>query len=70
MTSLQTYQNPRETYLAFLCDHSSYFLQPPKTKQFTFRGLIANIDFRAEFSLYRKEATELTTPSRSAIAYS
>jgi len=63
MTSLQTYQNPRETYLAFLCDHSTYFLQPPKTKQFTFRGLIVNIDFRAEFSLYRKEATELTTPS-------
>jgi hypothetical protein len=63
MTSLQTYQNPRETYLAFLCDHGNYFLQPSKTKQFTFRGLIANIDFRAEFSLYRKEATELTTPS-------
>jgi hypothetical protein len=63
MSSLQTCQTPRETYLTFLCDHSGYFLQPSKTKQFTLRGLIANIDFRAEFSLYRKEATEFTTSS-------
>ena len=60
MSTLQTYQAPRETYVAFLCDHSSYFQQPPKTKQFTFRGLIGDPTFLSEFNLYRKEATELT----------
>lgn len=60
MSNLQTYQAPRETYLAFLCDHSSYFQQPPKTKQFTFRGLIGDPAFLGEFSIYRKEATELS----------
>lgn len=60
MSNLQTYQAPRENYVAFLCDHSNYFQQPPKTKQFTFRGLIADMEFLSEFSLCRKEFTELT----------
>jgi hypothetical protein len=60
MSNLQTYQAPREAYVAFLCDHSSYFQQPPQTKQFTFRGLIGDRNFQSDFSLYRKEATELT----------
>jgi hypothetical protein len=60
INNLQTYQAPRETYMAFLCDHSNYFQQPPKPKQFTFRGFIGNREFRDEFNLYRKEATEVT----------
>jgi hypothetical protein len=60
ISNLQTYQAPRETYVAFLCDHSSYFQQPPQTKQFTFGGLIGDLNFQSEFSLYRKEAAELT----------
>jgi hypothetical protein len=59
MSSLQTYQAPRETYVAFLCDHSNYFQQPLKAKQLTFRGLIGDQNFLSEFSLYRKEAAEL-----------
>ena len=61
MNNLHNYQAPRETYFAFLSDHSNYFQQPPQTKQFTFRGLIGDQNFQTEFNLYRKEATELTT---------
>lgn len=60
MSNLQTYQAPRDTYLAFLCDHSNYFQQPPKTKQFTFRGLIGDMEFLNEFAICRREAAELT----------
>jgi hypothetical protein len=60
MENLQTNQRPLENYLAFLSDHRSYFLQPPKERQFTFRGLIADSTFKGEFGVYRKEASEIT----------
>jgi hypothetical protein len=57
--NLQTYQAPRENYVAFLRDYSSYFQQPPTNIQFTFSGLIGDRDFMDEFGFYRKEATEI-----------
>ncbi len=63
LESLQVNQRPRENYLAFLSDHGTYFQQPPKQRQFTFRGLITETDFKTELSVYRREATELTTPA-------
>jgi len=57
--NLQTYQAPRENYVAFLRDYSNHFQQPPRNLQFTFRGLINNRDFMDEFSFYRKETTEI-----------
>jgi hypothetical protein len=62
LTNLQTYQQPRDAYVAFLCDHSTYFQEPPKTMQFIVRGLIEDTEFRDEFNIYRREATELTEP--------
>ncbi|HSV48746.1 MAG TPA: hypothetical protein VLH35_00395, partial [Candidatus Acidoferrales bacterium] len=63
LANLQTYQQPRDAYAAFLCDHNTYFQQPPNSKQFTFRGLIEDTEFRDYFNIYRKEATELTEPA-------
>jgi hypothetical protein len=57
--NLQTYQAPRESYVAFLRDYSSYFHQSPKNLQFRFRGLIQDQALNDEFSVYRKEATEI-----------
>ena len=56
--SLEANSMPRENYSAFLSDHSDYFQMPIKIKQFVFRGLIADLDFRNEFSVYCKEASE------------
>ena len=63
LESLDVNQRPRENYAAFLMDHSSYFHQPPKEKQFPLHGLIAGADFKDEFSVYRKEAAELSAPA-------
>jgi hypothetical protein len=60
--NLQKAQAPRESYMAFLCSQVNYFQQPPQQKQFLFRGLIDNTDFRDDFSIYRREATELVEP--------
>ena len=49
----------REKYSAFLSNHCDYFQQPIKKKQFVFKGLIADVDFRNEFSVYCKEASEI-----------
>jgi hypothetical protein len=57
--SLETNSSPRENYSAFLLDHNDYFQMPIKEKQFVFKGLIADMDFRNEFSVYYKEASEL-----------
>jgi hypothetical protein len=57
--SLEANSSPRENYSAFLSDHSDYFQMPIKEKQFVFKGLIADVDFRSEFSNYYKEASEL-----------
>ncbi len=62
MEGLETNQRPRENYFAFLSDHNSYFQQPPKEKQFRLPGLIASAEFKGEFGVYRREATELSAP--------
>lgn len=61
MDNLQTFQAPREAYFAFLNDNFTYFQKPTKTKQFTFKGLIGHREFREEFTIYRKESSELTS---------
>jgi hypothetical protein len=67
LESLEANSSPREKYMAFLSDHSSYFQQSLKEKQFTFRGLISNLVFKNEFSVYRKEATEATAQANFAL---
>jgi hypothetical protein len=67
LESLEANSSPREKYMAFLSDHSSYFQQPLKEKQFTFRGLISYLVFKNEFSVYRKEATEATAQANFAL---
>ena len=59
MESLETNSKPRENYTAFLLDHTNYFQKSTKEKQFIFRSLIVNLDFKAEFMGYRKEAAEI-----------
>jgi CRISPR/Cas system-associated endoribonuclease Cas2 len=53
----------REDYMAFLSDHKNYFQQPKKEGELLFRGLIADVDFRREFSLYLREAVEVGSQS-------
>ncbi len=58
--SLDTNSKPRENYYAFLLDHTNYFQKSTNEKQFVFRSLIVNLDFKSEFIGYRKEAAEIT----------
>jgi hypothetical protein len=58
--SLERTSKIHEDYMTFLSDHNSYFQQPKKKKEFLLRGLIAGLDFKKEFSVYRKEAIEVT----------
>ena len=58
MENLEANLRPREKYQLFLSDHGNYFQQPIKEKQFVFKGLIASLDFKNEFNIYRKEASE------------
>ncbi len=58
--SLEKKSKTREDYMAFLSDHNSYFQQPKKEREVSLRGLIADLDFKKEFSVYRKEAMEVT----------
>ena len=58
--SLEANSKSRENYNAFLLDHSNYFQQSIKEKQFVFRNLITDLGFKGEFNVYRKEATEIT----------
>ena len=57
--SLESNSKIKEDYTTFLSDHQSYFQQPKKEMQLTLKGLIVDSDFKKEFTLYRKEATEL-----------
>jgi hypothetical protein len=59
LESLEANSRPRENYIEFLLDHCDYFQQPVKERQFVFKGLIADFDFRNEFSVYCKEASEV-----------
>jgi len=56
--SLESCSKTKEEYFTFLLDHQSYFQQPTKEKQLSLKGLIIDEDFKKEFTLYRKEATE------------
>jgi hypothetical protein len=67
MESLESSIAPRENYITFLSDHGNYFQQPMKEKQFVFRGLIADLDFKGEFNIYLKEATEINTQANVAL---
>jgi hypothetical protein len=58
--SLEENSKTLEDYMAFLSDHDSYFQQTKKEKEFVLRGLIAGVDFKKEFSVYRKESVEVT----------
>jgi hypothetical protein len=60
MESLETNSKPRENYYTFLLDHANYFQKSTNEKQFVFRSLIVNLDFKTEFIGYRKEAAEIT----------
>ncbi len=55
---LEANSRPRESYEKFLTEHSNYFQQPPKEKAFALNGLVANLDFKDEFNIYRKEARD------------
>ncbi len=59
MDSLETNSKPRENYYTFLLSHTNYFQKSTKEKQFVFRNLIVNLDFKKEFIGYRKEAAEI-----------
>lgn len=61
LESLEKKPKIREDYLAFLSDHKNYFQQSKKEKAFSLRGLIADLDFKREFSVYIKEASEATS---------
>jgi hypothetical protein len=67
MERLEANSRPRENYMAFISDHGSYFQQSMKEKQFVFRGLIADLDFKSEFNVYRKEAMEATAQTNAAL---
>ncbi len=57
--SLEKNSKTNEDYMAFLSDHDNYFQQAKKEKEFVLRGLIAGLEFKKEFSVYRKEAIEV-----------
>jgi hypothetical protein len=67
LDNLQKVALMREGYMTFLSGNANYFLQPLKNKQFTVKGLIADVDFKKEFSIYRNEATEISDPANSAL---
>lgn len=56
--SFERNSKTHEDYLAFLLEHSNFFQQTGKEKGFMLRGLIADADFKNEFSVYRREAVE------------
>ncbi len=60
LESLESNSKTMEDYMAFLSDHNSYFKQPQKEKTFLLRSIIADLNFKKEFSVYRKEAVEVT----------
>ena len=68
MESLETNSKPRENYYTFLLDHTNYFQKSTKEKQFVFRNLIVNLDFKKEFIGYRKEAAEIIRANQCSFA--
>ncbi len=60
METLSKNSAPRENFSTFLSEHDRYFHESEKRNQFALRGLIANLVFKEEFKVYRKEALEAT----------
>jgi tRNA uridine 5-carbamoylmethylation protein Kti12 len=60
MDSLEANSKTREDFMAFLSDHSNYFLQAKKEKELSVGNLIVDFDFKKEFNAYRREAVEVT----------
>jgi hypothetical protein len=58
--NFQANSMPRENYIAFLSANRSYFSIFPKERQFSIKGIIADGNFKGEFSVYCKEANEIT----------
>ena len=58
MESLTRSAQTREDYRTFLSNNINYFEQPKSEKEISMEGLIVDFDFKKEFNLYRKEATE------------
>ena len=50
MDSLEGNANTRETFMAFLSDHSNYFSAPKKEKQLSVSDLIVDFDFKKELT--------------------
>ena len=61
LESLEASANTREEYISFLSDHNNYFSQPKKERQLSVSDLIAELDFKKEFNVYRREALEITS---------
>ncbi len=57
--NLEANSKTREDYQTFLSDNSRYFLQPKVEKEFSIRNLIVDSDFKKEFDVYSKEASEV-----------
>jgi hypothetical protein len=58
--SLEENSSPKENYYAFLEDHTNYFQKFTKEKQFIFRSLVVDIELKKEFTIFRREATEIS----------
>jgi len=58
MESLKRNAQTREDYMAFLSNNINYFEQPNSEIEISFEGLIVDLDFKKDFILYRREATE------------
>ena len=67
MESLEASLKHRENYTAFLLDNGNYFQQALREKQFVFRGLISDLDFKNEFNVYRKEAIEIAAQTNTGL---
>jgi len=57
--SLKAGSKTRDTYMAFLADHTNYFVVPAEEKSFPIKGLIGDSKFLGEGDLYRREAVKM-----------
>ncbi len=62
---LESSVRPLENYLTFLSSYVDYFQKPLPQRQFTLNGLIGDLDFQNDFTVYNKEAGEVTHETTS-----
>ncbi len=67
LENLQKSASMREGYVTFLSGTANYFMQPPRTKQMVVKGLIADIAFKNEFSIYLNEVSDARNPATLAL---